>query len=109
MTVERNRTNITIDVWIEVATSLTMIHTTGNDMPQMRNYTCGNKQLPFSIVVDSPRVTEAVCDDLKYILGRVITPNAAVDLAFALKLDRLGIRLAVLENLVFLGFQPLTE
>ena len=97
-----DRANVAVNVRIEVATGLAMVYTARNDMPQMRNDACSNKQLPFSIVVDSPRVTEAVCDDLKHILGRVITPNTAVDrLAFALKLDRLGIRLAVLENLAF--------
>ena len=94
MAVKRNRTDITIDVGIEVATGLAMVYAAGNNLPQMRNYACGNKQLPFSIVVDSPRVTETVRDDLEYILCRVITPDTAVDsLAFALEFNPLGISL----------------
>ncbi|HAL04101.1 MAG TPA: hypothetical protein DCP58_03250 [Verrucomicrobiales bacterium] len=71
-------------------------------MPQMRNYTCGNKQLPFSIVVDAPRIAEAMRHNLENFLSRVISPYTAVDwLAFTLELDRLGIWLTVFENLAF--------
>ena len=102
VTVIRDRANVTVDVRVEMATGLPMVRAAGDDVPQMRDHAGADEQLPLGVVVDAPRVAEAVRDNLKHVLGRVITPNAAVDrLAFALKLDRLGIRLAVLENLAF--------
>ena len=102
VTVIRDRANVAVDVRVEMTTGLPMVCAAGDDVPQVRDHAGADEQLPLGVVVDAPRVAEAVRDNLKHVLGRVITPNAAVDrLAFALKLDRLGIRLAVLENLAF--------
>ena len=86
--VVRDRSDVAINIRVEMTTGLAMIYTARDDVPQVRDHAGADEQLSLCVVVDSPWVAEAVGNNLKDILGRVITPNTAIDrLAFTLKLD----------------------
>ena len=99
MAVVGDRADVAVNIRIKVATALPMVNAARNDMPQMRDHACADEELSLRVVVDAPRVTEAVRDHLEAILNRVITPNATVDLcAFAVELNLFGVHLSWFVN-----------
>ena len=71
--------NVAVDVRVEVPAALTLVDAAGNDVPEMRDHAGAHDQLTLGVVVDAPRVAEAVRHDLEAILGRMVAPDAAVD------------------------------
>ena len=49
-----------------------------DDMEHMRNHTGRNEKFALGVIIDTPRVAEAVRDHLKTMLLRVIPPYPAV-------------------------------
>ncbi len=74
-----NGANIAVGVRIEMRPGLAMVESPGDHVPEMRNYARADKDLSFRVVIDSPRITEPVSDDLEAIFGGMIAPNAAID------------------------------
>ena len=90
MAVIGNRPNIAVNIRAEMTSSLAMVNTTGNNVPQMRNHAGCNKQLTVSVVINTPRIAESMGDHLKAIFCRVIPPYTAVDISGLIgKLDLL--------------------
>ena len=79
VTVVNDGTNVTIHIWIEMLTALAMVNPSRDHVKGMRNDACADKQLAFCIVIDAPRVTEAVRNYLKTSFRGVIPPYPAVD------------------------------
>src|SRR3954468_17918406 len=80
MTVIGNGLNVAVDVRIEVLPSLSLVNAARDHMKQMRNHAGGDEQLSLRIVINAPRIAEAMRDDLEYLLCRVVAPHAAIDL-----------------------------
>ena len=90
-----DRLDVAVDVRIEMLAALAMVDAAGDDVPEVRDHARADEELPLGVVVDAPRVAEAVGDDLEHVLRRVVPPDAAVDLdPFACQ-DVLGERLFV--------------
>ena len=97
-----DRSDVAVNVRVEMPAALPVIHTTRDDVPQVRDHAGADEELALRVVVNAPRVAEAVRDHLEAILHRVIPPDAAVDRrAFAVELDRFRVRFARLENAPF--------
>ena len=71
--------NITIDIRIVMLTSLPMINTSGDHMPEVWYYAGTHDKLTFRIIVNTPGVAEPMCDNFKPILGWVISPYTSID------------------------------
>ena len=71
--------DVAVDVRIEVLAALAMVDAAGDHVPQVRDHARADEQLSLGVVVDAPRIAEAVRDDLEHVLRRVIAPDAAVD------------------------------
>ena len=93
MTMIGDRLNVAVDVRIEVLATLSLINAARDDVPQVGDDARADQQLALGVVVDAPRVAEAVRDDLEPILRRVIAPDAAVDLDAVALQEVLGKRL----------------
>ena len=59
--------------------ALAVIDAAGNHVPEVRNHTSGDEQLPLGIIVDAPGIAEPVGHHFETIFGGVIAPYAAVD------------------------------
>ena len=75
-----DRLDVAVDVRIEVLAALALVDAAGDDVPEVRDHAGADEELALGVVVDAPRVAEAVRDDLEHVLRRVIPPDAAVDL-----------------------------
>ena len=74
-----DRLDVAVDVRVEVLAALAVVDAAGNHVPEVRDDARADEQLALGVVVDAPRIAEAVRDDLEDVLGRVIPPHAAVD------------------------------
>ena len=75
-----DRADVGVDVRAQVTAALAVIDATGNDMPEVRNHACRDKELALGVVIDAPGVAEPVRHDLEAVLHRVVAPHAAIDL-----------------------------
>ena len=80
MAVIGDRTNVAVDIRIEVPAALAMVDAARNHVPEMGNHAGADKELAFSVVIDSPRITESMRHDLETLFRRVIAPNTTVDI-----------------------------
>src|SRR5690554_4625585 len=71
--------DVFIDIRVEMLSPLPVVNSSWNDMPQVRYYTSGNKQLPLGIIINTPVIAEAMCDHFKTVLDRMVPPDPAVD------------------------------
>ena len=98
-----DRLDVAVDVRVEVLASLTVIDAARDHVPEVGDDAGADDELPFGVVVDTPRVAESVGDDLEPILRRMVSPDAAIDLdAFAFQ-DVVGERLSGLEHPALAG------
>jgi hypothetical protein len=72
--------NIAVDVRVEVLPTLPVIQPSRDHVPQMRNDACRDEELSFGVIVNTPRVAESMRNDLESFLGRMISPNTAIDI-----------------------------
>ena len=79
VTVVDDRADVAVDVRIEVRAALTVVDASGDHVEQVGDHAGGDEDLTLRVVVDAPGVAEAVGDDLEAVLGRVVAPDAAVD------------------------------
>ncbi|MNY74990.1 hypothetical protein D3C86_2141540 [compost metagenome] len=56
----------------------------------MRNYTGGNKELAFGIVINAPWITESVRYDFKLLFCWMVPPHPAIDIDAIFHLDIFG-------------------
>ena len=97
-----NRANVLINIGVEVATSLSMVDATWDNVKHVRNDAGGDEEITFGVIVDSPRIAKSVSDHLKTIFGRMISPDSAIDVDwFSFELDLLRERIPVFEKLAF--------
>ena len=75
----RNRFDIIVRVRIEVLATLSMVASTLDHMPQMRNHAGRDKSLPLVIEVDTPRIAGAIHESFKDVLLRMISPDCSVE------------------------------
>ena len=71
--------DVAVDVGVEVLAALPVIDAAGDHVPEVRNDAGADQQLALGVVVDAPRIAEPVRHDLEHVVGRVIAPDAAVD------------------------------
>src|SRR5688572_16792679 len=69
---------IVVYIGIEMLSALPLVNTTGYHMPEMRNNTGADEQLPFGIIIDTPGIAEAMRHHFKPVFYRVIAPYAAI-------------------------------
>src|SRR5690606_28931228 len=70
---------IVVRVRIEVLTSLPVIDTAWDHMPQVGDHTNRDEQLSLFVVINPPGVAETVGHHFKTVLQRMVSPHAAVD------------------------------
>src|SRR5262245_8508287 len=108
MTMIRDRLNVAVNIRVEVLASLALIDPAGNDMKEVRSDAGGDEELPFGVVVDSPRIAESVRDDFEDVLRRVVAPHTAIDLDTLAGQHLLGKRLiAIVDTALADGFSYL--
>ena len=73
--------DVVVDVRVEVLAALPVVDAAGDHVPQMRDHAGADQQLSLGVVVDAPRIAEAVRHHLEHVVGRMIPPDAAVDVA----------------------------
>ena len=93
--------DVAVDVRVEVLAALAMVDAAGDHVPEVRDHARADEQLSLRVVVDAPRVAEAVRDDLEHVLRRVVPPDAAVDLDPVALQEVVGKRLLVLVEPAF--------
>ena len=93
MTVISDGFDIFIHERIEMLPALTVVNSSWNHMPEMRNHTGAHKKLAFGVIVDSPGITKAMGHNFKSIFNRVVAPHTAVDVhsLFFKKILRKGV------------------
>ena len=93
MTMISDGLDVFIHKRIEMLPALTVVNSTWNHMPEMRNHTGAHKKLSFGVVVNSPGITEAMGHNFKSIFNRVVAPHTAVDVhsLFFKKILRKGV------------------
>src|SRR5918999_771682 len=79
MTMIGDGLDVVVNVRIEVLSTLPVIDAAGDDMPKVRDHAGADQELPFRVVIDAPRVAEAVRNDLEHVLRGMVSPHAAVD------------------------------
>src|SRR5687768_3612424 len=72
--------DVAVDVRIEMLSALTVVDASGDHVEEMRDDAGADQELPLGIMIDPPRIAESVGDDLESFPGRVIPPDAAVDI-----------------------------
>src|SRR5262245_58853098 len=106
MPVVRYGLNVAVDVRIEVLPSLALIDSAGDYVPEMGDDAGADQHLSLGVVVDSPRIAEAVSDHLEDVFRRVVTPDAAVDVDALAREQIVRKRIAVLEQAPFVARLP---
>src|SRR5690606_443059 len=71
--------DIVVGIGIEVFAALPMVPRSLYHMEEMRDNAYRGKRMPIVVEIDTPRVTRAVREDLKYVACRMITPYARVN------------------------------
>src|SRR5690606_12126930 len=98
MEVIGNRTDVGIGVRVEVRPGLSQVPAILNDVKTMGDHAGFDKQLPLSIVIESPGIAGAPCEDFKLMTNGMIAPDAGIDFG-AVFLGRAGLaNLAVGEH-----------
>src|SRR6185295_12333778 len=90
---------------VEVLSSLSLVNAAGDHVKEMRNHARGDEQLPFRVVINAPGVAETMGDDFEHILGRVIAPDAPIDLN-ALNALGAGVRWRILGKRIVAIVEP---
>ena len=98
--------NVAVDVRVEVLAALAMVDPARHHVEQVRDDARADEQLSLRVVVDAPRIAEAVGDDLEDVFRRVIPPDAAVDLDPVALQQIVGERLLRLEQPATTGRFP---
>ena len=89
-----DRADVAVDVRVEVRAALPVVDAAGDHVEQVGDYARGDEDLALGVVVDAPRVAEAVGDDLEAPLRGVVPPHPAVDV------DAVGLEEVVREWIV---------
>ena len=79
MPVVHDGADVAVNVGVEVPAALPVVDASGYDVEEVGNHAGGDEDLALGVVVDAPRVAEAVSHDLEALLRRVVPPDAAVD------------------------------
>lgn len=79
MAVFGNGSNVAVQIGIEMLPSLTMVNTSGDDVPQVWDNAGADEKLPFCIVINTPGIAETVGNYFKFVFDWVIAPNPSVD------------------------------
>ena len=87
--------DVAVDVRVEMLAALAMVDAAGDDVKEMRDHAGADEELALGVVVDAPRVAEAVGDDLEHVLGRMVAEDPAVDVDAVPFQDVVGERLFV--------------
>ncbi len=74
-----NGLDVAVHVRVEVLPPLALVDPAGNDMPEVRDHTGADEQLPLCVVIDAPGIAEPVGHHLEDVLRRVVAPHAAID------------------------------
>ena len=74
-----NRLDVVVEIRIEMLTTLALIPSALNDVPQVWNHARSNEGLSTVVEVNSPRFTGSACEDIKHVPRRVVTPDRSVN------------------------------
>ena len=97
----RNGANVAVQIRVEMLPTLAMVNAPRDDVPHVRDDAGTDEQLPLGVVINAPGIAEAVGDNFKFVLSRMIAPYSTIDVNSLTIEDVLRKRVVVLVNPAF--------
>src|SRR5690554_1784167 len=74
----RDGFDVVVHIGVKMLSTLAVVYPARHNVPQMRNNTGRDEQLPLGIIIDPPGIAETMGHDFEAVFYRVVTPDPAV-------------------------------